>query len=117
MAGGIAPRSARSWAVRTLMELTMATAVIVEPGPIGVSTPSMSTSASACGVHRSMTRSASSSSRLPDDRIGFARRRLGDRRDRDDAQPARRAPRAISTGTAVSAAGREDDQDVLRLEV
>ena len=33
MTGGSAPRSARSWAVRTLMQLTMATAAIVEPGP------------------------------------------------------------------------------------
>ena len=33
MTGGIAPRSASSSAVRTLMELTIATAAIVEPGP------------------------------------------------------------------------------------
>ena len=28
------PRSVRSWAVRTLMELTIATAVTVEPGDV-----------------------------------------------------------------------------------
>ena len=33
MTGGMAPRSASSSAVRTLMELTMAMAAIVEPGP------------------------------------------------------------------------------------
>ena len=41
MTGGIAPRSTSSWAVRTLMELTIATAARVEPGPTGVSSPSI----------------------------------------------------------------------------
>ena len=47
MTGGIEPRSVRSSAVRTLMELTMAIAVTVEPGPTGVSSPWMVMSASA----------------------------------------------------------------------
>ena len=56
--GGSAPRSSSSSAVCTLTSLTSATAAIVEPGPIGVSSPSSSTSASPTGVQRSSTTSA-----------------------------------------------------------
>ena len=102
MTGGMAPRSTSSSAVRTLMELTMATAVIVEPGPTGVSRPSMVMSASAW-------RGAQ-----VDDEVGLVEEAAADRRvearsDIDCAtevtamtrSPRRRAPRAISTGTAV----------------
>ena len=115
MVGGNAPRSARSWAVRTLMLLATATAASVEPGPTGVSTPSMATSASACGVHRSMTRSASSARRSPDGGVRIRRRRLRERGYSDDAQSAspcatrhldrdrgrRRPPRTRSSRRAV----------------
>ncbi len=50
MTGGIAPRSTSSSAMRTLSELTTATAAMVEPGPTGVSRPSSAMSASAGGV-------------------------------------------------------------------
>src|SRR6266576_3211068 len=83
------------------MELAMATAAIVEPGPTGVSSPSIVQSASAAGVHRSMTRSTSSRRRLPtaasmSDDIDCATDVTAITRS-----PRRRAPRAISTGTAV----------------
>src|ERR1035437_1189690 len=65
MTGGIAPRATRSSAVRTLIALTMATAPMVDPGPMGVSREPMVTIASAGGEQMSRTRSATSSSRAP----------------------------------------------------
>ena len=102
MTGGSAPRSTSSCAVRTLMELTIATAAIVEPGPTGVSSPSIATSASACGVHRSITRSASSSRRLPTSGLGSSAIDCSTEVTAITRRPRCRAPRAISTGTAES---------------
>ncbi len=78
----------------------MPTAAIVEPGPTGVSRPSIVHIASAWGVQRSIVRSASSMSRLPTAGSGSS--------DMDCATdvtamtriPRCLAPRAISTGTA-----------------
>ena len=100
MTGGIASRSTSSSAVRTLMELTMATAAIVLPGPTGVSRPSTVTSASADGVHRSMTRSASSRRRLPTIESGASDMDCSTDVTATTRMPRWRAPRAISTGTA-----------------
>ena len=110
------PCSARSWAVRTLMLLTTATAASVEPGPTGVSTPSMATSASAWGVHRSMTRSASSARRSWRDGSGPRRRRLRERGYRDDAQTASACATRHLDRDGRLAACREDDHHVTRPE-
>ena len=66
----------------------------------GVSRPSISIIASACGVHRSMTRSASSSSRLPTSGFGSSDIDCATDVTAITRSPRRRAPRAISTGTA-----------------
>ena len=100
MTDGIAPCSTSNWAVRTLIELTIATAAMVEPGPTGVSRPSTVIRASACGVHRSMTRSASSRSRLPTAGTGSSDIDCSTEVTAITRSPRRRAPRANSTGTA-----------------
>ena len=69
------------------MALTMATAANVEPGPTGVSRPSMATSASACGRAQVDDEVDLVEEAAAD--LGTGRRhRLRDRRDRDDPQAA-----------------------------
>jgi len=88
--------------MRTLSEFTIATAATVEPGPTGVSRPSTTFSASASGVHRSMTRSASSRRRVPVIAFGAADIDWATDVTATTRSPRCLAPRAISTGTAVT---------------
>ena len=100
--GGTSPRFTRSSATRTLIELTMATAAMVDPGPTGVSNPSIIDKASAGGVHKSTTRSASSSRRPPADGSGSPDIDWATDVTAITRRPRFLAPRAISIGTAVS---------------
>src|SRR5664279_4819546 len=83
------------------MELTIATADTDEPGPTGDSRPATWTIASGWGVHRSMTRSASSSSRLPTMGSTSADIDCWTEVTAITRIPRLREPRANSTGTAV----------------
>ena len=67
MTGGSVPEACSAIAVLTLSSLASATAAMVEPGPTGVSSPAIATSASPGGVQRSSTTSAWSSRRVPDE--------------------------------------------------
>ncbi len=115
--GGRAPRSRRSSAVRTLMQLTMATAPMVEPGPTGVSRPSIAHQR--VGWRRAEVDDEVGLVEQPrsDDRVGLARTSIGRREvTAMTRMPRRRAPRAPSRRHGRQAAGREDDHHVVRPE-
>jgi hypothetical protein len=85
-----------------LISFAIATAAIVEPGPTGVSSPSIRTRASPSGVHRSMTTSAWSSRRVADEWVGEPPSECSTEVTAITGSPRRRAPCAISIGTADS---------------
>ena len=116
MTGGIAPRSTSSRAVRTLMELTMAMAVIVEPGPdrrVEAVDGDEGVGVRGAQVDHEV---GLVQSRLPTPPSGASDVDCATEVTATTRNPRRRAPRAISTGTADSAAGGEDEQHVVRPE-